>query len=537
MGGRLWSVWSILVGFAGLVVVRSGASPDVMDVSITPKYETAGIIVRTDAAALSLEIERGGRYVPAHPFVRYDAGHMASSLFGLRPGSRYRIRIGGKHVREFSTLRDFVIPEPERVIRVTTMDALKRAVGAARPGTEIRVAPGIYRGSVIITKSGRANAPIVLRGDVAEVNIPIERRTGLPVIDATGEDSGIEIRGASHVVLDGLQVRNAEKHGVYLLRASHCVVQNMQIYDNGYWNLIISKGGESAGRHLIQYNHVADKVHGKFVFSYRRQPGVTYYGIQQDNQGGWGTTIRGNVVEGHVDGIMSSGDESMLRDVPEDHPDVLSKWVNREVDVYDNVIRNHRDDAIEADGICVNQRVFRNLLVRSQNATSVSPAGPGPFFFVRNLMIDYQEGGAKLNTGAGRGVIRNIYYYHNVFRPSSDNRYGGALTLWMGTPSKNLFFRNNIFTGRVKAISFQGLPHTPDMDYDLWDTLDIEKARQRFLSNGIVWEPHGVFASARLDDNHRPLADSPAIDRGILIPGINDDFRGAGPDLGAYEIR
>ena len=513
------------------------AGPELGRVSITPKFETAGIIVESRAAALGLEIERDGRFVPAHPFVRFDAGHMATSLFDLEPGTRYRVRIGGTRVYEFSTLPEYRIPAPRRVVRVADMQALQRAVAAARPGTEIRVAPGVYRGGLVIRRSGRPGAPIVIRGDVPPGRLPIDQRRDLPVIDATGEDSGIEIRDASHVVLDSLQVRNGEKHGVYLLRAAHCVVQNMQIYDNGYWNLIISKGGEEAGRHLIQYNHVADLEHGEFVYSYRRQPGVTYYGIQQDNQGGWGTTIRGNIVEGHVDGIMSSGDESMFRNVREDDPDVLSRWVNREVDVYDNIVRDQRDDAIEADGICVNQRVFRNLFQRAQNATSVSPAGPGPFFFVRNIMVDYQEGGAKLNTSDGRGVIRNIYYYHNVFLPSPANRFGGALTLWMGTPSKNLFFRNNIFSGPVKAISFQGLPHAPDMDYDLWDARDIAKARSRFASKGIPWEPHGIFAAARLDDRYRPRPDSPAVDAGTVIPGINDGYRGRGPDLGAFEVR
>ena len=67
--------------------------------------------------------------------------------------------------------------------------------------------------------------------------------------------------------------------------ASHCVVQYMQIYDNGGWNLIISKGGELAGRHLVQYNHIADLEHGHFRFDYRDQKDVTYYGIIQDNQG------------------------------------------------------------------------------------------------------------------------------------------------------------------------------------------------------------------------------------------------------------
>jgi hypothetical protein len=33
----------------------------------------------------------------------------------------------------------------------------------------------------------------------------------------------------------------------------------------------------------------------------------------------------------------------------------------------------------------------------------------------------------------------------------------------------------------------------------------------------------------------RPLPEGPLIDSGIVIPGINDQFEGSAPDIGAYE--
>jgi hypothetical protein len=508
----------------------------VEDITITPKYETAGIIVRTESETLGLEIFRQGRgFQPAHAFIRYDRFHLATSLFGLTPDTPYKLRIGGKVVREFRTKKEFVIPAPRRIVRVSTMPALQEAVNAAHPGTTILVSPGTYRGQLIVRNSGTAGNPIVIRGDVEESAKPAWRRSGLPAIDAATHETGILIEDAGHVVLDSLQVRNADKHGVYLLRAGDCVVQRMQIYDNGTWNLIVSKGGEKAGRHLIQHNHVADLEHGKFRFDYRGGKDVTYYGIIQDNQGGWGTTIRGNRVEGHVDGISPSGDEHDLKKIPEDHPDVLSTWINREVDVYDNIIVNQRDDAIEADGVCVNLRIFRNLVRRAQNATSISPIGPGPVFIVRNVLLEYNESGVKFNTGHGRGIIRNVFYYHNTFVPWEYNRRG-ILTIWAGTPSKNIVFRNNIFTGDTRAVSFQGLAHRPDMDYDLWHAQEVGEVRSRFEDAGLKWETHGLFADPRLTPAYHLKRDSPAIDKGIEIPGINDGWHGKKPDLGAYEL-
>jgi hypothetical protein len=518
-----------------LAALGAGAAPRIEDVVITPKYETSGIIVRSDADSVSLEIRTGDGYRPAHPFVRYDRNHLAASLFGLRPDTEYRIRIGGQVERTFRTLSEVSLPAPARVVRVSTIEALQRAVDTARPGTTILVARGTYRGQVTVHRAGAAGRPIVIQGDVPASDLPVWQRFDLPVIDARGQETGILIEDTNHVVLDRLQVTGGDKHGVYLLRASHCVVQHMQIYDNGTWNLIISKGGATAGRHLIQYNHVADLEHGRFRFDYREQKDVTYYGIIQDNQGGWGTTIRGNRVEGHVDGISPSGDEHELRMVVEDHPDVLSTWINREVDVYDNVILDQRDDAIESDGVGVNVRIFRNTVHRAQNAVSIAPAGPGPFFFVRNVLVGYNESGVKFNTADGRGLIRNIYFYHNTFSPGPDNRFG-VLTLWAGTPSKNIVFRNNIFAGRIRAIAFQGLAHQPDMDNDLWQTRDPEEPRERFERVGLRWEPHGVFGDPRLTRDFRLRRDSLAIDRAKALPGINDEFHGAAPDLGAFEL-
>ena len=37
------------------------------------------------------------------------------------------------------------------------------------------------------------------------------------------------------------------------------------------------------------------------------------------------------------------------------------------------------------------------------------------------------------------------------------------------------------------------------------------------------------------DNDYRLVATSPLIDKGVLIPGINDNFTGTAPDIGRYE--
>jgi hypothetical protein len=52
--------------------------------------------------------------------------------------------------------------------------------------------------------------------------------------------------------------------------------------------------------------------------------------------------------------------------------------------------------------------------------------------------------------------------------------------------------------------------------------------------NGLGEDPRFVDPAA---NDYRLRPDSPAVDRGVLIPGINDDVPDGRPDLGYYEVR
>jgi hypothetical protein len=54
-------------------------------------------------------------------------------------------------------------------------------------------------------------------------------------------------------------------------------------------------------------------------------------------------------------------------------------------------------------------------------------------------------------------------------------------------------------------------------------------------------ESHGVSAAplfvAPATADFTPGPSSPLIDRGVAIPGINDDYAGQAPDIGAVETK
>jgi hypothetical protein len=550
------------VGVASLLC-HAVAHADVTEIRITPKYETAGIIIATDQAAATIEYRKAteATYRPGHPFVRFDDGHMATSLFGLTKDTEYAVRINGTSTHEFRTLPDFAIPEPLRIVNAARPDELRDALANAVVGDEIRVAPGTYVGEFTIAVSGSREHPIVIRGqaEASEMAKPIQERLGLPLIDANGANHAFLVDGGAvpreHIVFDGLRITGGKKSGIRLYASRKCVVQNCQVHDNDQGattngaQIDMIGGGEDAGRHLIQCNHIADLTHPPFEFSAEVTPGVTYYGIYAYDHPGWGTTIRGNRIEGQVDGYGATGDEGDAASVSETATDILAHWQNREMDIYDNIFIDHRDDAIEADGIVVNQRIFRNRMENSENAISVAPLLPGPVFIVCNVAIGYHQGCVKLNTAAGRGIIRNIYFYHNTWVRTDDivGSRNMIMNIYDGTPSDNLVFRNNLFQGNHRCVYIQsGRTHNPDFDHNLWwtpyDDTSIFKweghSAGRFADywQAVLGEdPHGHFADPHLDADLMPGPGSPAIDAGIAIPGINDDHRGERPDIGAFE--
>src|SRR5690606_23357284 len=139
-------------------------------------------------------------------------------------------------------------------------------------------------------------------------------------------------------------------------------------------------------------------------------------------------------------------------------------------------------DDLELDGICVNAKVYGNLLRDAENPISMAPALPGPYFVLRNVIRGaWGQAAIKMNTnGYPESLIRNLFFYHNtIFR--EDN--GTLLHLWYdfpgehSVPLENVKFLNNVFVanagGRLIDSFNRGASH-PSFDYDLWFTTDTD---------------------------------------------------------------
>ncbi|MBN1812598.1 MAG: right-handed parallel beta-helix repeat-containing protein [Anaerolineae bacterium] len=306
--------------------------------------------------------------------------------------------------------------------------------------------------------------------------------------------------------------------GVGIKRTSHRnVIQDNEFYDTDFdWPW----GAVKAGSEL-------------------ETGGVRFY----DPVNGRGTVIRRNTFHDYFDGFGACPDSTSA--------------VTNETDVYENLVYNAGDDGMETDGWCSNVRIWSNTFHDVLMGISLAPVYDGPVYAIRNLIYrtgvgnnSYTGSAFKFNSGyLGSGPM---YLFHNtgdaaVTTPRSsglDIKYPGTWEL--------IYARNNIWSGTDYALSNANPSQSLDLDYDdlyttqvgelaWWDDLpDHHLNTLAELQAATGQELHGLnvvpgFADAASGD-YALDADSDLIDAGLVIPGINDGFAGAAPDVGAVEF-
>jgi hypothetical protein len=528
---------------------------------------------------------------PVHRLIPYETGAAAGVLWELEPDTVYDLRVvmddpdgfsGGEQVLEAQvrTLPTFALPTPLRVRWVgpggsdqpdqgtgeaAPFATIDYAIAQAEPGDEIRVLPGDYGPVDAGGLTGTEVAPIVILG--------FGDRNMRPRIDAAGAATAFDLTGAAHVIVSGLEITgagdDASGSGVRLHSGTHLTIHDCFVHDNGHWEILVSKGAEypggllQGGYHRILASEIADLEHETCDgASNQACPGQSYYGINLDNNPGAGVRISGNTIHGVVDGVSICGNEAEAREMPALVEGVLAQtggglgWTNWGVEVDHNEIFDTRDDAVEADGICVAARVWRNDLHDAENPISIAPIAPGPIFLVRNLIRgSWGQAAFKMNTnGDVDSQSRNVFAYHNT---AVRDDPGNLVNLWYAQPGEHsvpiheYVFRNNLLStpgGRCLDAFNEGMEH-PSFDGDLWWSPDPDGLFQWWDGGQIQTyadfasfaaatgqESDGQFAEPMLGGDHVPLGGSPAIDQALPLSGINDAFAGAGPDVGAFEL-
>jgi hypothetical protein len=411
--------------------------------------------------------------------------------------------------------------------------------------------------TIVITQSGTPDAYHL-------VTVPLDSKSVLNLKNVY--DHGIEI-DADYVIVRGAEMRNARVHGILIKKDRHDVVID-QCYIT-FWGRI---GGP---------------------ISYGNFEGNMDSGIYAEN-GTWSLTMQRNLIEdprgasndwetGHPAGpqgisIIQSLGGNVIRYneivSTEDHgyndgiggasnfSDVGN--VNRDSDIYGNIIRNVWDNPIEVEGANMNVRVWGNYMQLYYSAVATASTHHGPIYIYRNVFGESRRGhrnnigGPMVKTGDKRGFGggKRLLFHNTALQPNGpDNVIGGE---------PNCLSRNNIFDVPGSLAPDSETKPVSDFDYDYYSGsspgIAKEEHRIRFRTSPagsrlyvssykLEFYPRNTITSVTIGKFPTQFGEktvnitdpvfqikNPLIDSGVVIPGFNDDFRGSAPDLGAFEV-
>ncbi len=250
------------------------------------------------------------------------------------------------------------------------------------------------------------------------------------------------------------------------------------------------------------------------------------------------------------------------------------------IDFYNNDIYNMADNCIEADGGAHNIRVFRNRCFNEAGgAFSAQPTFGGPLYFYQNIAYDNTTGGPLklIDTPAGVLIYQNSFFGQGrLMGPASNIHFLDNLILGDGwaDPVFNLRTYTNYsssdyngfylnpraatsfewtspdfataadFSGKLVTRNFKTLAeyqqatkqdqHSVEVDYRIFADVeppDKNDPQRLYNPEDFYFQLQPVLGGFEIGQFANP-----AIDAGVLLPTINDDFTGKAPDLGAYEL-
>jgi hypothetical protein len=427
---------------------------------------------------------------------------------------------GGVFTRVLGFATGHVVSELGRLYRYGSVAALQ-ALGAGAPG-------GFYfDGTTLHVKFANGSSPASHVMQVARL------------------EEGFFIDGRAFVRVESLEIRHYGAgdfgKGVYLRNAADSAVRRCRIHEvesAGIW----VKGGD---RHVLEDNEIWDTSIFGWPWSFTKSSSAEDDGILFTDDVGRGHVVRRNTIHGTFNGMGPCGS------LPPP-----GGAVSNEVDLYDNVLFQHTDDGFEPEGYCSNYRIWNNRISDVHMAVAIAPAAPGPLFIVRNVAWRFGNTRTSQLDGFTASAIKinsdlpipigPVFVYHNTFLTDAPNTDALAFLNESG-PSTFMRARNNVIAGtryafyKPNPIVWDGngndLYTTDATRLVYWqgtryNTLAAYRAALGQEAQGLSAPPQllspasGIFA---------PLATSPLVDAGLLVPGINDDYAGSAPDVGAVE--
>jgi hypothetical protein len=443
------------------------------------------------------------------------------------------------------------------------------------PGDIIEVHAGLYEanrldyvtpeaipfdGTYFLTVKGTVEKPVVIRsaGD------------GEVIFDGAGCHTLFDVSATENHIFEGITFRNADiafwaghKHmaGAKGLTIRKCRMENVGAgiicEYAGSTNFYIADnvliGRDDHYRVNGWYN--TQNIYGvSKMFSYN---GIKVYGS--------GHVVCNNAVAFFHDGICIS-----TYGTPEEEQSL--KAVS--IDILNNDIHLSVDDFIESDGGVHNIRVMRNRGVNAwEHGVSSQPVFGGPVYFIRNVLYNIPSGGGAIKINArpsGMYVLHNTFIAENTGSETFSNVHMRN-NLFLGTDAPNRIIAAFPLATSYSTYDYNGYrPNLKTEKNYQWVappsgqlqnySINISKDGKAFntlksLSDETGLEKHGIeidyeifenlkapdpskpsFVYHAVDLNFKLKPNGKAVDIGVSLPNVNDNFTGKGPDLGALEV-
>jgi hypothetical protein len=457
-----------------------------------------------------------------------------------------------------------------------------------QPGDVILVHAGLYKddryrygaglgtvssGTYFLTQSGTPDNPIAIKG----------AGDGEAIFDGDGAYNLFNVMAANDNYFEGLTIRNTDlafQGGLKNIAGSSGLTITRCRFENVGRAIYTDWSGSK--NYYIADNVMVGRFNANYLMGFT---GRTWQNLPEFNP---------KLVSEYAVKVYGSGHVVAYNDISRFHDGVdvatygnpdSAKALPVSIDFYGNDISNVEDNCIEADGGAHNIRIFRNRCFnQGHRALSVQPAFGGPVYFIRNVVYHAPEGGAVKFTASSSGIV----VYHNTFI---------APVKPMLLAASNVHYRNNLILGKSETLEtfavetntnysssdYNGFRPNEGAEFSFeWSTppmamranfpgepgalpfqqqVQLEKdSRQarRFktlkeysaatgqdthsvLVDYDVFvkvtppgpDPRTLYKPADFDFELRP--GSVAVDAGVRLKGVNDDFTGRAPDLGAYE--
>ncbi|MDH3650453.1 MAG: right-handed parallel beta-helix repeat-containing protein [Saprospiraceae bacterium] len=457
---------------------------------------------------------------------------LAGSILFLRPGTNYEVELvltdpdGGGITRLDTVLTKSipVMPTGGNTYHVVPgtgggdgsagnpFQGVETAEAVVQPGDICLLHAGNYGGIVHFNTAGLANNHVVWKG----------------AGDGEAVFQGIRVE-VDYLWFEGLKIVDQE-HG---MRPSPPGPVNVVVkrcdFQNNFRAIYLNNGGECW--------YIVDNT----IVGTNNPDSSQFGGEGVDLWHTSGHTVAYNTISRVADGIS---------------------YPHKNVDMFGNDIFDTSDDGIEFDYGLANNRAWRNRITNPINyGISFQPQDGAPAYILYNqISVRGTQGVLKLVDRTDRALIAHNTFIHN----------SGPMA-WGSQFLNNFEIKNNLWISILDRYAWENNQPTTtnwktDFDYDgfdwgnfqyafKWNDVRLDSIVDFYNLTG--QEEHGILIDHQtcLDSlDYTELPSLPgevhyfirqyntinpacnAVDAGIVLTGINEDYSGSAPDLGAYEI-